>query len=174
MTREDVEKLIQEAQDAGVNIHDYIAEKLWGEVTPLTHKQAKELTFPILYGASGPVTSAEAAKDFQDAALRKFTEAYPALFDHQRRIIDECSVVKGRFGLMLGDALCGKAALREHIIDVHSDECELHRYTVLAATEVDARVLAFALDGGFGVKQSEIERGHIELALTWTSVVHDA
>jgi len=42
-------------------------------------------------------------------------------------------------------------------------------YTILADTETDARVIAFCLDGGH--IGTEIERGHIELAKTYTEVL---
>ena len=42
-------------------------------------------------------------------------------------------------------------------------------YTIQAETMLDARIIAFAIDGGFGIKQSKLERGHIELVKMWTS-----
>ena len=47
--------------------------------------------------------------------------------------------------------------------EAHSD------YTVIATTQLDARVLAFALDGG--VIDNPMEQGHIDLALTWTEIL---
>jgi hypothetical protein len=55
---------------------------------------------------------------------------------------------------------------------VSSDESSPPRnYTVLATSEIDARVLAFALDGSFGAYDDPMEQGDIELAKTYTEVV---
>ena len=43
----------------------------------------------------------------------------------------------------------------------------VYGYTVLATTSVDARLLAFCLDGGWG--GDEMDDGAIELAFMWTS-----
>ena len=42
-------------------------------------------------------------------------------------------------------------------------------YTIVADSETDARVIAFCLDGGH--VGNEVERGHIELAKTYTEVL---
>jgi len=44
-------------------------------------------------------------------------------------------------------------------------------YTVLASTGLDARVLAFSLDGGFARSMMTMEEGHIELVKMYTKVI---
>jgi hypothetical protein len=62
--------------------------------------------------------------------------------------------------------------VRPFHIRVSSDEsCPPRNYTVLTTSEIDARVLAFALDGGFGAYDDPMDQGHIGLALTYTEVV---
>ncbi|MHC4298022.1 MAG: hypothetical protein ACYS7Y_12025 [Planctomycetota bacterium] len=48
-------------------------------------------------------------------------------------------------------------------------------YTVLATRSLDARILAFALDGGYGAYKelTTLKDGHVELAITWTEVITD-
>lgn len=54
--------------------------------------------------------------------------------------------------------------------------CRNHRshyrdYAVYATHGLDARVLAFALDGGFAEAMTEMWAGSVELALTYTEIV---
>lgn len=44
-------------------------------------------------------------------------------------------------------------------------------YIVIAVNELDARIIAFSLDGGFSNALSEMEVGHIELVKTYTEVL---
>lgn len=43
-------------------------------------------------------------------------------------------------------------------------------YKIRAHTELDARSIAFAMDGGFPDNQTNMEDGDIELVKTWTKV----
>ena len=45
------------------------------------------------------------------------------------------------------------------------------RYRILASTPTDARVIAFALDGGFALGDTIIDEGKIELVKCYTKVV---
>lgn len=56
-------------------------------------------------------------------------------------------------------------------IKVSGDDCPSRYYTVLATSELDARVLAFTLDGGLHSSIRTMGQGHIELAITYTEVV---
>ncbi len=58
-------------------------------------------------------------------------------------------------------------AFRIRVFQDGSDETV--DYTILADTETDARVMAFCLDGGHAGQT--VERGHIELAKTYTEVL---
>jgi len=44
-------------------------------------------------------------------------------------------------------------------------------YTVYAVDQWDARLLAFALDGGFPYSMTEMEREQAELAITCTEIL---
>jgi len=44
-------------------------------------------------------------------------------------------------------------------------------YTVYAVSSWDARLLAFALDGGFSPALTEMEEGHTELAIKHTEIL---
>ena len=55
-----------------------------------------------------------------------------------------------------------------------ADETPYRDYTILATDSLDARLIAFALDGGFGWKDQsdwELDDGRIELAITWTEIL---
>jgi len=58
-------------------------------------------------------------------------------------------------------------AFRIRVLGAEADQST--DYLILADTETDARVIAFCLDGGH--KGYTIERGHIELAKTYTEVL---
>ena len=44
-------------------------------------------------------------------------------------------------------------------------------YTVHAVNELDARTIAFALDGGFPKAMTEMRVGDIELVITYTTIL---
>lgn len=44
-------------------------------------------------------------------------------------------------------------------------------YTVIAADELDARIIAFCMDGGFPYAQTEMKEGDIELVKMYTCVL---
>jgi len=52
--------------------------------------------------------------------------------------------------------------------DHRAEPCE---YDVYATSDLDARLLAFALDGGFARSMTKMESGHVELALTYAEIV---
>jgi len=45
------------------------------------------------------------------------------------------------------------------------------RYRILASSSTDARVIAFALDGGFSMMDTKIDEGQIELVKMYTKVL---
>jgi hypothetical protein len=49
-------------------------------------------------------------------------------------------------------------------------ESSVYSYKVLASTPLDARIIAFAMDGGFEPNQANLEKGDIELVKEWTTV----
>ena len=70
-----------------------------------------------------------------------------------------------------------RVGLYPYRIRVHNDvdhETPHRDYTLLATRSLDARLIAFALDGGFGWHdqvEQELKDGHIELAITWTELL---
>lgn len=44
-------------------------------------------------------------------------------------------------------------------------------YVVYAVDQYDARLLAFALDGGFPYTMTNMEEGHVDLAMEYTKIV---
>jgi hypothetical protein len=63
------------------------------------------------------------------------------------------------------------------LVRVHNDvepETPYREYKVLATASLDARIIAFALDGGFGWSDEatpEIDDGQVELVIEWTTVL---
>jgi hypothetical protein len=71
-----------------------------------------------------------------------------------------------------------RVGLYPYKIRVHNDTglgvVPYRDYTILATTSLDARLIAFALDGGFGgseIADRELEDGQVELVITWTEVL---
>ncbi len=50
-------------------------------------------------------------------------------------------------------------------------ENEPVNYTVIAVDEIDARIIAFCLDGGLEPADSPMEAGHVELVKMYTKVL---
>ena len=62
--------------------------------------------------------------------------------------------------------------MRNYTVDVLPETTgKPARYKVLASTPTDARVIAFALDGGFALGDTVIDEGKIELVKMYTKVV---
>jgi len=70
-----------------------------------------------------------------------------------------------------------RVGLHPYVVRVYNDvepETPYREYTVLATASLDARLIAFALDGGFGWRDQahrELGNGEVELAITWTEVL---
>jgi hypothetical protein len=47
-------------------------------------------------------------------------------------------------------------------------------YTVYAVDQWDARLLAFALAGGFPYSMTEMEEGHTQLAMEYTEILESS
>jgi len=62
--------------------------------------------------------------------------------------------------------------MKSWIVEVLRDDTpKALTYTVLASTALDARVLAFSLDGGFAHSMEVMEDGHVELVKMYTKVI---
>jgi len=52
--------------------------------------------------------------------------------------------------------------------------CQPVVYTVYAVDQWDARLLAFALDGGFAYSMTEMEEDHTQLAMECTKILESS
>jgi hypothetical protein len=68
------------------------------------------------------------------------------------------------------DRMYRKGVSTHRIRVFHDDGTFANDYNIRATSALDARCLAFALDGGCG-DISDFDDGHIELAITWTRVI---
>lgn len=67
-----------------------------------------------------------------------------------------------------------RVGLVPYKIRVHNDDPDRPHwqdYKVLATRSLDARILAFALDGGYNQAMDELDDFNVELAITWTEVL---
>jgi hypothetical protein len=223
----DIKKLIDEARDLGYDIHDYVAVRLYGRVTPETRADAKNAAFAHLYG--GHFTHVkkadrDAAPNFQNTtgmgkaarnlyAIAEMSEAAKKVFDSTyslpnvqgtsfavqveavtKRVLDtfakhsrskEMQDLYDSVDTSREDAALQRLAdtplklpppvYKQYTIKVKGDdEYSAVCYSVPALSAQAARVLAFALYGGFGTfKEAEpvLQDDDIELALLWTEVI---
>lgn len=63
--------------------------------------------------------------------------------------------------------------LRRWKVEVLNEEASTTptSYIVIAVNELDARTIAFALDGGFSHAMTEMEAGHVELVKMYTRIL---
>jgi len=59
--------------------------------------------------------------------------------------------------------------MKNHVIQVHHEYGGSNRYFITADTELDARVIAFCIGGGYN--GNLVDQGVIELAREWTTVL---
>jgi hypothetical protein len=57
-------------------------------------------------------------------------------------------------------------------VKVYSEETSKPTiYSILATSDIDARIIAFALDDGFSHSIVKMNEGHVELVKEWTEIV---
>ncbi len=72
----------------------------------------------------------------------------------------------------LADLECQLERTKGFRIRVFRDNDEKgRRYSIVADSENDARMIAFCLDGGMAHGSRDVEQGHVELAKTYTEVI---
>jgi hypothetical protein len=78
-----------------------------------------------------------------------------------------------RWRILMRGILLGLQYQSRFKIRVFFDDPEVaaQDYDVMAATALDARMLAFAMSGGLDSKDTPMELGHVQLAITWTTVL---
>lgn len=82
--------------------------------------------------------------------------------------IRACDLVQWR---MRDTLVAERGLLKSYHVRVFRDGSEGHRdIWVTACSEITARTMAFFADGGLHPRD-DIERGHVELALTWTEIL---
>jgi hypothetical protein len=176
-------ELIKEAHELGINIHDHVAKDRYGEVNMATRRMAKQEAFSVLYGGTSNV-----AKQQDITSPWTMTE---------EQIKARCRVPKDFKNEWMGEpfkpcddrtaAARSQAAFRTctrqaedriHRVGVVPFEVEVLNdigdsltYTVHATSALDARCMAFVLDGGCQLGLKHWDDGHVELALAHTEVV---
>lgn len=71
-------------------------------------------------------------------------------------------------------AVFGQPTLRQFQVKVFTDADltpDYAIYTVTAVNELDARIIAFLLDGGCASGLTDFDAGHVELVKEWTEVI---
>jgi hypothetical protein len=185
-----IKELIEEAQELGVNIHDHVAQELWGTVNMITRHSAKQYTFCHLYG--GTAGNHKQIEGRAHPANRggpwKMTE---------EQIKAQCQVPKDFKQTWMGEPHEDRPVMEMHSVpylrsmterETQQSEDRMHRvgvvpfevkvsdgfgfhviYTIHATTALDARCMAFVLD--YGHKTKHWDDGHIERALACTEII---
>jgi hypothetical protein len=60
--------------------------------------------------------------------------------------------------------------LKRWKVEVLNEEV-ITNYIVIAVNELDARIIAFCLDGGFPYSMTKMKRGHVELVQMHTKIL---
>lgn len=193
-----IPELIKEAQTLGVDIHDHVAEAMWGVVDGLSRKQAKQLTFCHLYGGKPSIQNlkndrpaiqlsdpnvqnskcpwlmteeeikTQVPKEFKQEGMGEPFEQSPVMKISQavfrpftsRREIRQSEDRMYRAGV---------TPYKVEVLDAAGGNGTF--YTVHATNALDARCMAFILDGGCRPELKHWDDGHIELAITYTRIV---
>jgi hypothetical protein len=162
-----IQELIDDALRSGVDIYDHVANCM-----DVTRERAKALCYCYLFGGEGNTATA--------GIVDKIYDKYPFFNKWRDKVSSETIKV---FDPLTGDDAWQPAArvqaedrmnrVRRFIIKVTNDGNPDYRlYSILSTNETDARMIAFAMDGGFSPQtDSYMEQGHIELAITWTEVM---
>jgi hypothetical protein len=171
-----IKELIKEAQAIGVNLHDYVAQEVYGTVNMETRRRAKELTFGVLYGSTANV-----AKKVDRGGPWKMTKEQTEVHNKAMSLefkqehmnepfeqYNDCPVVdmpqpEDRMHRV------GVVPFKVEVLDDNGGDST--SYTIHAASALDARCMAFVLDDGcpLGLKHWDDEQ--IDLALACTEVI---
>ena len=173
MPEKTIKELIEEAQTRGVNIYDHIAEALWGAVNAETRHSAKQYTFAHMYGGSPNVQNSKCLwlmteEEIKARAPKEFRQ------EHMNEPFEQHDPTPV---MDFSPAIFRQSEDRMHRIvpfkvEVFNDSGFLGTiYTVHATSALDARCMAFVLDGGCAAGLTCFDGGHIELAITYTRIV---
>jgi hypothetical protein len=180
-------ELIEEARELGVDIHDHVAQEMFGTTDVSARNRAKTLTFCYLYGGTGRTSSTR--PNAQGIPIREpnaqncktpWTMTEEGGFEVRGVPMDEFkNLWMGEpYVPMTGRALkqsedrMHRVGVVPYKVEVHDDHTGTHAvYTVHATSALDARCMAFVLDGGCDHRLNHWDDGHIELALAHTEIV---
>jgi len=182
MTEKTIKELIEEARELGIDVRDHVAKEMFGAVTMETRRQAKQMAFRALYSASPDnhkQTEGRAAHRADSGCPRKMTEEQikarvPLEFkqmwmNEPFKQYDDCPVVD----MPQSEGRMTRVGVVPFEVEVLDDGTagKCTTYTVHATSALDARCMAFVLDGGCQIGLKHWDDGHIELALAYTEVV---
>lgn len=157
-----LQQLIDEATRLGNNVNRHVAQRLWGTVNVATINDAKRLVSSHLDGQENTTYANCPVMDIP-AANYQPTTSQQAEDRIKRRdpteLLNEWDK-RNSFGP------------RPYKVRVYSED-DGHQtvYTVTATSEIDARSIAFLLDGGCEPGLTDFDAGHVELVKEWTEVI---
>jgi hypothetical protein len=172
-----IETWIKEAKEQGRDIYDYTALKLFGVSSPVTRKEAKDYLYRHLY--DGKKTKSE---NFTPK-MGCVHACVPNVWRDNSWYYEPLTRKKSDWRTIWNNTMnpCKEIPVRQYhqyVIKIKNDEEEKEAlYCVPALDARSARVLAFALYGGFGGAEGEspafvhLEDDNIETALNWTEVI---
>jgi hypothetical protein len=147
-----IKELVEEAQAIGVNLHDYVAQEVFGAINMTTLHWAKQLTFGVLYGASPHVQ--KRAKEIEG-----MNEPYTGYAD--------CPAVD--IPPPLAEDRMHRVGVNLFEVAIFDDDGLVVTLPVHATSALDARCIAYIIDRGRKMQQWGDEQ--IEVALAHTKVV---
>jgi hypothetical protein len=177
-----ITELSKEAQELGVDVHDHVAEVLWGTVNMITRHSAKQYTFCELYGGTGRVSkegpSIQSVPPNVQNSKRPWTmtkeqieaqtprEFKQEWMNEPFKQYDDCPAMD----IPPPEDRMHRVGVVPYKVKVFNDT-GWDTYTVHATSALDARCMAFVLDGGCEAGPKHWDDGHIELAITYTEIV---
>lgn len=182
MPNKSILELIEEAKQLGVDIHDHVAQEVFGTVDAKTRKQAKVVTFCHLYGGTGRMS--EEGPSTQSIPPNMQNSKYPWTMTKEQieaqtprefkqewmnapfQQYDDCPAMD----VPPPQDRMHRVGVSEYVVWVFDDYGSAHRtYRVNTTSDLAARCIAFILDGG--CKMKHWDAAHIELALVYTEIV---
>lgn len=194
MTDKTIKELIEEAREFSYDIHDHVALEMFGGLDKSARHRAKQMVLCYLYGGTGDVAAKPAPNHSwkmtqeQIEAQSKATslEFKQLWMGEPFKVHDEVPVMPMHSAAYLRSmSKHPQAEDRMHrggvlpykvdVLDANTDfpGCSSRRtcYTIHATSALDARCMAFVLDGGCQSGLKHWDDGHIELALEHTEIV---
>ena len=184
MTEKTIKELIEEALTFGVNVHDHVTKEMFRVVNMKTRHQAKQMIFAHLYGGSPNVAEKLDSKCPWKLTEEQIKARTPKEFkqewmgepfeqpDHPVMKISRNSLrpIK-RAAQQSEDRMyrAGVIPFKVEVLDDAGNDGTI--YTIHATSALDARCMAFVLDGGCQLGLKHWSDGLIELALTHTKVI---